>query len=61
MKTKSQKLSEKLISNSDEKKVFLIETEVIIKKILNMKVPLNPCNEKEALRTMQLINKIYEK
>lgn len=61
MKAKNQKLSEKLLSNSNEKKVFLYETESIIRKILNLKVYLDPCNDKEALKTMQLIKKIYEK
>ena len=61
MKAKNQKLSEKLLSSSNEKKVFLFETEAIIRKILNLKVYLDPCNDKEALKTMQLIKKIYEK
>lgn len=61
MKAKNQKHSEKLISKSDEKKVFFNETEAIIKKIFNMRVKIEPCDDKEALRTMQLIDKIYEK
>ena len=61
MKAKNQKLSEKVISNSNEKNVFLHETESIIRKILKLKVHISPCNHKEALRTMELITKIYEK
>jgi predicted dehydrogenase len=58
---KKQKLTEKIISNSEEREVFLTEIENILRKILKLKVNLAPCSGYEALTTMRLIKNIYGK
>ena len=56
---KKQKLTEKIISNSKEKNIFLKETVSIIKTIKNSKIKQLPCNDLEALKTMKLIKNLY--
>ena len=56
---KKQKLTEKIISNSKEKNIFLKETVSIIKTIKNSKVKQLPCNDLENLKTMKLIKNLY--
>ena len=56
---KKQKLTEKMVSNSKEKNIFLNEMTSILKKIRNSKVDQFPCNELEVLKTMKLIDDLY--
>jgi len=57
---KKQKLTEKIISNSNEEKVFFSEMISILKNIKNFKVKKNPCNDLEGLKTMKLIQSLYD-
>ncbi len=57
---KKQKLTEKVISNSSEEKVFSSEMINILKNIKNFKVKKSPCNDLEGLKTMKLIQNLYD-
>tara|TARA_Y100000590_G_scaffold465856_1_gene639390 strand:+ start:3722 stop:4726 length:1005 start_codon:yes stop_codon:yes gene_type:complete len=57
---KKQRSTEKIVTTSEEKDIFLTEMLCVLKKIKKINIPLSPCSGHEALNTMSLINKIYD-
>ena len=56
---KIQRKTEKIVSKSNEKKIFYNEMREILNTINHKKVQIFPCDEIEGMRTMKLISQIY--
>ena len=57
---KKQAQTEKKLKLNTQRNVFFDEINIILKSINNQKLDRKPCNEKESLEVMKLINRIND-